>query len=60
MLECLATPPCIIPRTMPSERVQRRIDSLLNEADQPIATAQELRMEPLLERVLAQRDFLKA
>ena len=57
---------------MPSERVQRRIDALLDRdgtgdreratelQDEAIAIAQELGMQPLLERVLAQREILKA
>jgi hypothetical protein len=65
---------------MPSERVQRRIDRLLDQAeeaadgrdvpgdqkksvelqDEAIAIAIELGMKPLLERVLAQREILKA
>ena len=40
---------------MPSERVQRRIDRLLDQAE---AIATELGMKPLLERVLAQREML--
>ncbi len=42
---------------MPSERVQRRIDRLLDEA---LAITQELGMRPLTERILARRDILKA
>ena len=44
---------------MPSERVQRRIDRLLDQAE-AIAIATELGMKPLLERVLAKRGILKA
>lgn len=65
---------------MPSERVQRRIDRLLDQAeeaadgrdvpgdqnksvelqDEAMSIAIELGMKPLLERVLAQREILKA
>ena len=48
---------------MPTERVQRRIDRLLDLVaelqDEAIAIATELGMKPLLERVLAQREILK-
>ena len=48
---------------MPTERVQRRIDRLLDQVaelqDEAIAIATELGMKPLLERVLAQREILK-
>ena len=48
---------------MPTERVQRRIDRLLDQVaelqDEAIAIATELGMKPLRERVLAQREILK-
>ncbi len=48
---------------MPTERVQRRIDRLLDQVaelqDEAIAIATELGMKPLLERVLAHREILK-
>ena len=48
---------------MPTERVQRRIDRLLDQVaelqDEAIAIATELGMKPLFERVLAQREILK-
>ncbi|MCH7738657.1 MAG: hypothetical protein IIC93_00745 [Chloroflexi bacterium] len=45
---------------MPSERVRRRPRPGLLAQDEAIAIAQELGMRPLLERVLAQREILKA
>ena len=48
---------------MPTERVQRRIDRLLDQVaelqDEAIAIATELGMKPLLARVLAHREILK-
>ena len=48
---------------MPTERVQRRIDRLLDQVaalqDKAIAIATALGMKPLLARVLAHREILK-
>ncbi len=48
---------------MPTERVQRRIDRLLDQVaelqDEAIAIATALGMKPLLARVLAHREILK-
>lgn len=48
---------------MPTERVQRRIDRLLDQVaelqDKAIAIATVLGMKPLLARVLAHREILK-
>ncbi len=55
---------------MTGDRISRRIEGLLDQADdaerarkfqdEAIAIAQDLGMQPRLQRVLAQRDNLKA
>ncbi len=55
---------------MTGDRISRRIEGLLDQAndaerarkfqDEALAISQQLGMQPLLQRVLAQRDILKA